>query len=139
MEQEKLYNIARKRHGQLNRDVVHDMYCKFGSDLPDTRYVVTCIKHAKPAPVQLIHDYANVPSDPFDEVESEDRIRILSTAINNVRRSYELEIDTFLECKVNSSYKAFQEHSGIARSVLEKICNFAKHEILREYHRITAG
>jgi hypothetical protein len=137
MELSKLYSIAERRHGQIGKDVVHDLFCKFGLDLPSDAYLNTCIQHNRPQPIQ--ERFENF--DPFEEEDPQDgqfesTLRTLSTAVNNVRQSYELEVDTFLECHVNSNYKSFSERSGIARSVLEKICKFVKHEILKEFIRI---
>lgn len=141
MEHEKLYRAAKQRHGQLNKDVVHDMYCKFGSELPSPAYVRTCIEHAKPEPVQSIIELTEgfFTYQDTEDPEFEETLRILSKAVNRVRDKYELEVDTFLACHVNSDYKSFGEYSGIARSVLEKICKFARYEILREYKRIRKG
>ena len=136
MELEKLYNVSKKRHGQLNRDVVHDMYCKFGSELPSIQYVTTCIKHAKPDPIQhTLELYEEIEADEHDTT-FEETYTMLAAAVNIVRNDYPLEVDTFLECHVNGSYKSFSERSGIARSVLEKICKFAKYEILKEFNRV---
>lgn len=129
----KLYNRAKKIHGSLNRDVVHDMFVKFGQELPSDAYVFKCIDHAKPLEHQQRFEIVK-------EEESEsfplELSYVLSTAVNNVRDKYTLEVDTFLECQVNSSFKDFEALSGISRTVLEKICKFAKHEILKEYNRI---
>lgn len=135
MSHRKLYQISKSRHGDLHRDVVHDMYVKFGQELPSMAYLSTCIKHAKPQPIQQRFELFDEVED-FSEEESIDKYSLIIKAMNNVRDKYELEIDTFLECNVNSTFKAFEERSGIARSVLEKICKFAKHEILNEYIRI---
>jgi hypothetical protein len=134
MELEKLYSRAKSRHGELNRDVVHDMYCKFGAELPSIQYVTTCIKHAKPEPVRTIFEVQEEFESDEDET-FEDTYNALAVAVNTVRAHYPLEVDTFLECHVNGSYKAFGERSGIARSVLEKICKFARYEILKELDR----
>lgn len=136
MEVDKLYKVAKKKHGQLNKDVVHDLFCKFGSDLPSDAYLTTCIQHNKPKPLQEKFDiFDQYEEDPEDE-SFQDTLRTLSIAVNNVRQAYELEVDTFLECHVNGDYKSFSESSGIARSVLEKICKFAKYEILTEFIRL---
>ena len=131
--QEKLYRIAKRRHGQLNRDVVHDMFLKFGSDLPSEAYVNTCIEHAKPQPIQSKIDMSR---EVQDEESDQETYSLLTVAVNTVRDSFPLEVDTFLECHVNSTYKDFENFSGISRTVLEKICKFAQHEILSEYNRI---
>lgn len=143
MKADKLYRIAKKRHGQLDKDVVHDMYCKFGQDLPGDAYLNICIQHAKPKPIVEMVEKKFLPLDSFyiDEVDYSDQdfdssLSLLSVAVNNVRAKYELEVDTFLECHVNGDYKSFGDRSGIARSVLEKICKFVKYEILKEFFRI---
>lgn len=136
MEVDKLYKVAKRKHGQLNKDVVHDLFCKFGENLPSDAYLTTCIQHNKPKPLQEKFDsFDQYEEDPEDE-SFQDTLRTLSIAVNNVRQSYELEVDTFLECHVNGDYRSFSESSGIARSVLEKICKFAKHEILTEFIRL---
>lgn len=137
MELDKFYGIAKKHHGDLNRDVVHDLFCKFGSDLPSDAYLSTCIRHNKPKPLVEKFDVSDLFLDQEDQDENfEPTLRKLSQAVNNVRQNFEIEVDTFLECQVNSNYKAFSASSGIARSVLEKICKFAKNEILKEFIRL---
>lgn len=137
MEDEKLYKIAKRRHQDLNRDVIHDLYVKFGSELPSDAYVVKCISHAKPQPMQQRFDTMFL-QQPQEYEESESILLEVSQAVNSVRDKYELEVDTFLECHVNGSYKSFEQRSGIARSILEKICKFAQYEILKEFNRIRA-
>ena len=137
MEIDKLYKVAKKRHGQLNKDAVHDLFCKFGSDLPSDAYLTTCLQHNKPKPLQEKIDISKMFLDLTDQEDNfEPTLKKLSLAVNKVRATYELELDTLLECHVNSNYKAFSASSGIARSVLEKICKFAKNEILKEFVRL---
>lgn len=131
-----LYKQATKRHGTIGRDVVHDLFCKFGSDLPSDAYLTTCIQHTRPQPIQQRFEIPDSYEEDPDSSDFADKLKLLSVAVNNVRQCYELEVDTFLECHVNGSYKAFSESSGIARSVLEKICKFAKYEILKEFIRL---
>jgi hypothetical protein len=130
---DKLYRIAKLLHGSLNRDAVHDMYCKFGDDLPNMAYLSTCLSHAKPLEIQ--QKFEIYESDEQDEDEDfESVLSIVSSCVNTVRDKYELEVDTFLECCVNGTYKSFEARSGISRSVLEKICKFAKYEISKEFN-----
>jgi hypothetical protein len=137
MDIDKLYKVAKNRHGQLNKDAVHDLFCRFGSDLPSDAYLNTCLQHNKPLPLQeKFEDFFELEEDHSEDSTFENTLSTLSTAVNNVRQTYEIEVDTFLECHVNGSYKAFSESSGIARSVLEKICKFAKYEILTEFIRL---
>ncbi len=139
MIEQSLYNIAKRRHRQLNRDVVHDLYCKFGSDLPSMAYLSTCISHAKPQEMQQEFELCDEVLDPHQDSEHDINFNnvygLVSSCINTVRAKYELEVDTFLECHVNGDYKSFESRSGISRTVLEKICKFARHEILKEFNR----
>lgn len=136
MKYEKLYRIAESRHGNLHRDVVHDMYLKFGSELPIDQYVVKCVQHHKPDPLQQKWEIDVMDEDQEDEVDFSLMLGKASRAVNNVRLKYEEEVDTFLACHVHGTYKSFGELSGISRTVLEKICKFAQYEILREFTRI---
>lgn len=133
MELDNLYRAARSRHGNLGMDAAHDLICKLGADLPGEAYVRTCIRHAKPEPVQQLFE---LEEDDVDQDQT-DVLHYLAIAIENTRDRYAIEVDTFLECCVNSTYKAFGERTRIARSTLEKICRFARHEILTEFHRIS--
>lgn len=130
MEIEKLYSRARKRHGQLAKDVVHDLYVKFGDNIPSDAYLTTCIQHARPSPVQQ--------ESPIIEEDNCDRddVLILHRAMENVRNKYELEVDTFLECCVNGTYQSFSRHSGLSCTILKKICTFARQQIRKEYERL---
>ena len=132
MDLEQMYRIARRRHGDLGRDVVHDLIMKFGNDLPSDAYLTTCIYHAKTLPAQEIIE---VEQD-LPEEDSHDPV-LLAKAIRNISVSFELEVDTFLECEVNSTYKKFSEHSGISLQILKKICMFAKTKIHEEYSRLS--
>lgn|SRR3990167_11433820 len=132
VELDKLYRLARRKHGHLNRDVVHDLLVKFGSDLPSDAYLVTCINHAKTLPAVEIHELE------IDSSEQEVDNVLLTKSIRNVSAKFELEVDTFLECEVNSSYKRFSEHSGISLLILKKICMFAKIKIREEYSRLSS-
>ena len=137
MKVDKLYKVAEKRHGQLNKDAVHDLFCRFGSDLPSDAYLHTCLQHNKTLPLQeKFEDFFELEDDDQDDEDFQYKLSTLSRAVNNVRQTYAIEVDTFLECHVNGSYKSFSESSGIARSVLEKICKFAKYEILTEFIRL---
>lgn len=129
---EELYRQARRRHGELNRDVVHDLFVKFGQELPDDAYVRKVIHHARPLPAQEIVDVNDLDS----HEEKEDINPILARAISNVSRLHQLEVDTFLECCVNGTYESFSEHSGISISVLKKICKFVQIQIRNEYSRL---
>lgn len=135
MDLEQLYSRARKRHGHLNRDVVHDLYIKFGSEMPSDAYLTTCIKHAKTDPLQERVDNICLP-DEEESIEMQADTRILNRAMENIRNKYELEIDTFLECCVNSTYKEFSEYSGLSITLLRKICSFAKTQLQNEYRRL---
>lgn len=137
LDEKKLYRIARKKHGNLNQDVVHDLFLKFGNDLPDVKYLSTCIKHAKPQPLQQQFDLGEQAHDREPE-ESINRYALLIKAMANIEFKYPIEVDTFLACMVNGTVKEFENKSGIARSVLEKICKFVKYEILDEYNRLAA-
>lgn len=140
MNLEALYRIARKQHGALNRDVVHDLYVKFGNDLPSDAYLVTCMKHARTAPAQEVFELQHLDDAQDHEEQDIEITRRLNQAINNVRNRSEemtLHVDTFLECCVNSNFKAFSAYSGISISVLRKICNFAQIEIQNEFKRLS--
>lgn len=137
MELEQLYRRARKRHGSLNRDVVHDMYVKFGSDLPSDAYLTACINYARTQPAQQVFEVRHLETADDHNEQSVEVTRTLNRAIENVRKRYDLEIDTFLECCVNSDFKTFSAYSGISISVLRKICNFAKNQIKDEFTRIS--
>lgn len=129
---EQLYSRAQRKHGQLNRDVVHDLYVKFGQDLPSDAYITVCINNRKIEPIQQrieVQEEDNL-------IPEQDQMIIMNRAIENLRSKYELEIDTFLECCVNSDYKSFSIYSGISVSVLKKICTFAKKIIQHEYRRL---
>lgn len=121
----------------MNRDVVHDTFCQFGEDLPNTAYLRTCINNAKPEPLQERFDANQIEldqnADPFFD---ESLYRQLLPVLDSIREKYTREVDTFLACKVNGSMQAFSERSGISKSVLEKICNFVKYEILTEFYRL---
>ncbi len=136
MELDQLYIRARKYHGSLNRDAVHDLYVKFGEHLPSDAYLTTCIKHARIAPAQEMVEVQHIETDMDYQEENVDTSRLLNRAIENVRNRYELEVDTFLECCVNSNYTAFSAYSGISITVLKKICTFAKNEIKNEFIKI---
>lgn len=137
MQHEKLYEIARTRHGHLNRDVVHDAFCQFGEDLPTRSYLRTCINNADPKPYQERFDAKQIAldanEDPFFD---ENLYGQLVPVLDLIREKYTREVDTFLACKVNGSMQSFSERSGISKSVLEKICNFVKYEILTEFNRL---
>jgi hypothetical protein len=134
MKTQKFYAVSKKRHGHLNRDVVHDLVVKFGQDLPSDAYVVKCISHARPQPIQQKFD-PYLLLDEWDGQEQEDEIenslQKVYTALNSLRDRYELEVDTFLECRVNGNLSSFSQRSGISKSVLEKICKFVQYEVLR--------
>lgn len=131
MQLDQLYRRARRRHGELNRDVVHDLIVKFGNDMPDDSYVIKVIHHAKPLPAQEMIDVNAIEQD-IEQDESHTIVR----AMRNVSKKYQLEVDTFLECCVNGTYESFSEHSGISITVLKKICMFVKIQIRNEYKRL---
>lgn len=137
LELEELYRRARRQHGNLNRDVVHDLFVKFGEHMPSDAYLTTCIKHAKTLPAQEVFEVVHLEQPEEHEEQNIEITRRLNQAMKNVRTKYELEVDTFLECCVNSNYQAFSEHSGISVSVLRKICTFAKQLIKDEYKRLS--
>lgn len=137
VELDQLYRRARKRHGNLNRDVVHDLYVKFGTDLPCDAYITTCIKHARPQPAQQVFDLNHLEGLEDHQEQSIEITRTLNRAIENVRKRYDLEVDTFLECCVNSNFKAFSAYSSISVSVLRKICKFTQNQIKDEFNRIS--
>lgn len=137
MQLEELYRRARRQHGDLNRDVVHDLFVKFGNDLPSDAYLTTCIKHAKTSPAVQLFEVHNLDQPEDHEEQSIEITRTLNKAISNVRNNFTLEVDTFLECCVNSNYKTFSAYSGISVSVLRKICSFAQKKIQDEYKRLS--
>lgn len=137
MELEQLYRRARKRHGNLNRDVVHDLFLKFGNELPGDAYVTTYIKHARPQPAQEMFEVHNLEEPGDHQEQSIEVSRLLNRAIRNVRKRYDLEVDTFLECCVNSDFKTFSAYSGISITVLRKICTFAQKQIKNEFKRLS--
>lgn len=134
MQLDQLYRMARQLHGKLNRDVVHDLYVKFGNDMPSDAYLITCINHAKTLPAQEIVDVTAL--DSHEDGEPSHDAAILAKAIRNVSVKYQLEVDTFLECCVNGTYASFAKHSEISITVLKKICKFAKLQIQNEYKRL---
>jgi hypothetical protein len=136
MELEKLYQICKNRHGALGMDVAHDLASKFGGDMPSDAYVYKCVQHAKPEKVQQLFDTNFLYEEHEHDQDLDERIRLVSTAVNNVRAKHEIEVDIFLECSVNSTQKAYRENSGMSRTVLEKMIKFAKYEILKEYARL---
>lgn len=133
MDLKQLYTYARHRHRALNRDVVHDMYLKFGSDAPSTAYLKVCIRNAKPDPVQ--QSFTDADIDLYTE-SAEDKSVLLYEAIERIRATNELDVDIFLECCVNSSYTKFSEYSGIPVSSLRRSCNKTKQLIRDEYYRL---
>ena len=138
MQKEKLYRIARKRHGAIGQDVVHDLVVKFGEHTPSDAYLTKCVKNAKPEPIQQAFEFDMLQEDEVgQELFIDEDVELIMSIIESLRDKYEMEVDTFLECKVNGTMKSFQQHSGVSRSTLEKICNFVKQEILNayEYHR----
>jgi hypothetical protein len=134
MQIKEFYTVAERRHPQLGKDVVHDLYCQFGEDLPKDAYLRTCIKNARPDPLQQTFDSFLIES-PEEETDPNTYADV-ANIVNGLRDRYPLEIDTFLECCVNSSVKAFSDRSGVSISVLQKICTFVKYEILREFYRL---
>lgn len=134
MQVEDFYKVAERRHPQVGKDVVHDLYCQFGEDLPKDAYLRTCIKNARPDPLQQIFDPFRIDS-PEEEID-ENLYADVANIVNGLRDRYDLEVDTFLECCVNSSVKSFSERSGVSISVLQKICTFVKYEILTEFYRL---
>lgn len=137
MHLDELYRRARRQHGDLNRDAVHDLFVKFGSDLPSDAYLTTCIKHAKTLPAVQVFEVHHLDGPEEHEEQSIEITRTLNKAISNVRNNFEVEVDTFLECCVNSDYKTFSAHSGISVSVLRKICTFAQQQIKNEFKRLS--
>lgn len=132
---EELYAAAAKRHKQIGEDVVHDLYCQFGEDLPNVAYLRTCIKRAKPDKLQQRFEVALLPGtseDKFDEDLYDKVLRVIEV----VRSKYEQEVDTFLACKVNGTVADFSEQHGVSVSVLRKICKFVQYEILSEFYRL---
>ena len=126
-----MYEEATRRHGQKGKDVVHDLYVKFAGNTPPDAYTRTCIHNSKPDPIAALVDVSGKLEDgePFDEQLYVGICRILS----DLRVEYEIEVDTFLACRVNGDLKTFSREYGVSRTVLEKICNFVKNKILTEY------
>ena len=128
----KLYAVAKKRHGDVGEDVVHDLVLKFGGNLPSEAYLIQCIKRHKPKPLVEMNAIEN--SESFEQVFTDNAN--LDKALQRVHVLHEVEVDTFLECRVNGSLREFSRISGVSASVLEKICNFVKYEILTEFNRL---
>lgn len=133
-----MYRYARRRHGALNRDAVHDLFAKYGENMPNDPRIF--IIHAKPLPAQEAFEVHHLNQHDDGEQHGAEITRTLHRAIENVRNRSEesaLDVDTFLECCVNSDFKTFSAYSGISVSVLRKICAFTQKQIRNEYNRIS--